>query len=136
MKARILVAEDESIVQLDLKHRLERMGHTVVAMATTGEEALAKAIELKPDLVLMDVRLEGPMDGIEAARRIRAQQETPVVYVTAFAATLGDEMVQKLGGPLLSKPYRTTELQSTIARTLANVGDTQPGPPKQSEPDA
>jgi CheY-like chemotaxis protein len=129
MKARILVAEDESIVQLDLTHRLERMGHTVIGTATTGEEAVAKAIELKPDLILMDVRLEGPMNGIEAARRIRAEQSTPVVYVTAYAATLGDADHRELGGPVLSKPYRTTELQTTIARTLGYVSEAQPRTP-------
>ncbi len=120
MNARILVVEDETIVQLDLQHRLERMGHSVIGTATTGEEAVAKAIDLKPDLVLMDVRLEGPMDGIEAARRIHAEQDTPVVYVTAYAATLQGADAQKLGGPFLSKPYRTTELKSAIARSLAN----------------
>jgi CheY-like chemotaxis protein len=82
MKARILIVEDESIVQLDLQRRLQRMGHSVVGMASQGEEAIAKTIELKPDLVIIDVRLDGAMDGLEAARHIRAKQGTPVVYVT------------------------------------------------------
>ena len=123
MSARILLVEDESIVQLDLQQRLERMGYSVVGLASRGEEAVAKAIELQPDLVIMDVSLEGPMNGIEAARHIRAVQDTPVIYVTAYAAAL--EMAELLGavGPCLSKPFRTTELQSTVARTLAR-GDT------------
>jgi CheY-like chemotaxis protein len=79
MKGRILIVEDESIVRLDLQQRLERMGHTVVGLASEGEEAVAKAVELKPDLILMDVRLEGEMDGIEAAGRIRERQATPVI---------------------------------------------------------
>ncbi|MFL6416417.1 MAG: response regulator [Bryobacteraceae bacterium] len=125
MNARILVVEDEPIVQLDLQHRLERMGHTVIGTATTGEEAVAKAIDLKPDLVLMDVSLEGSIDGIEAARRIHAEQDTPVVYVTAYAATFDEATPRELGGSFLSKPYRTTELKSAIARILessASVG--------------
>jgi CheY-like chemotaxis protein len=134
MNARILVVEDETIVQLDLQHRLERMGHSVVGTATTGEEAVAKAIDLKPDLVLMDMRLEGPMDGIEAARRIHDEQDTPVVYVTAFAASLEDSNAQKLGGPVLSKPYRTTELASTIARTLASADGVGASTWEQSKP--
>src|SRR5215217_7190382 len=67
MSARILVVEDESIVQLDLQSRLRRLGHSVVGFASRGEEAIAKAVDLVPDLVLMDVHLQGPMDGMEAA---------------------------------------------------------------------
>jgi CheY-like chemotaxis protein len=88
MSAKILIVEDESIVQLDLQQRVEGMGYTVVGVASRGEEAVTKAIELQPDLVIMDVSLEGPMNGIEAARRIRQAQGTPVVYVTAYAAAL------------------------------------------------
>jgi two-component system, cell cycle sensor histidine kinase and response regulator CckA len=122
MNARILIVEDESIVQLDLQRRLERMGHTVVGMVARGDDAVTKAVELKPDLVIMDVRLEGSMDGIEAARRIRAEQGTPVVYVTAYASTLDEAAPQDVFGPCVSKPFRTTELQSAIARTLSGAG--------------
>jgi CheY-like chemotaxis protein len=120
MKARILIVEDETIVQLDLQRRLERLGHTVVGMAARGEEAVAKALELKPDLVLMDVRLDGPMDGIEAAKRIRATQQTPVVYVTAYIATIKDAK-QDVFGPCVTKPFQTSELQAVISRTLSAV---------------
>lgn len=123
MKTRILIVEDESIVQLDLQHRLQRMGYTVVGTASRGEDAVAKAVELKPDLVLMDVRLDGSMDGIEAARRIRAEQATPIVYVTAYASTLEEASPQNVFGPCVSKPFRTTELQSVIERTLAGSGN-------------
>jgi CheY-like chemotaxis protein len=128
MNARILIVEDESIVQLDLQRRLQRMGHDVVGMASRGEEAIAKAVELKPDLVIMDVRLEGSMDGIEAARRIRAEQRTPILYVTAYASTLADAQSQDVFGPCVSKPFRTTELQSAIDRSLTAVGDDAPQP--------
>lgn len=128
MKPKILIVEDESIVQLDLQTRLERMGHSVVGVAARGEEAVEKAVELKPDLVIMDVRLEGDMDGIEAARRIRERQGTPIVYVTAYAPTLcpgGRDVL----GPCVSKPFRTAELQSTIAQVLAGrSGTNQSGP--------
>ncbi len=118
MKAKILIVEDESIVQLDLQRRLERMGYSVIGVAARGDEAVAKAVELKPDLVIMDVHLEGAMDGIEAARRIHAEQKTPVVYITAYAGSLERTEQQDIFGPCLSKPFRTTELQSTIVRTL------------------
>lgn len=123
MKVRVLIVEDESIVQLDLERRLERMGHSVVGKASRGEEAIAKAVELKPDLVIMDVRLDGSMGGIEAARRIRAQQPTPIVYVTAYASTFDNASIQDVFGPCVSKPFRATELQSAIERTLAASGN-------------
>ena len=122
MKARVLIVEDESIVQLDLQSRLKRLGHSVVGIASRGEEAIAKALELKPDLVLMDIRLEGHMDGIEAARRIRAEQGTPIVYVTAYASMFDQAGQQDVFGPCVSKPFRTTELEAAITRTLARDG--------------
>ena len=117
MKARILVVEDESIVQLDLQTRLRRLGHSVIGVASRGEEAVAKAVDLAPDLVLMDVRLEGAMDGLEAARRIRAEREIPIIFVTAFADSTEPELI-KLLRPCLSKPFATPELQAAIARAL------------------
>jgi two-component system, cell cycle sensor histidine kinase and response regulator CckA len=117
MKARILVVEDESIVQLDLQTRLRRLGHSVIGVASRGEEAVAKAVDLAPDLVLMDVRLEGAMDGLEAARRIRAEREIPIIFVTAFADSTEPELIQLLR-PCLSKPFATPELQAAIARAL------------------
>jgi two-component system, cell cycle sensor histidine kinase and response regulator CckA len=132
VNARILIVEDESIVQLDLQRRVQRMGHTVVGIASSGEEAVAKAVELKPDLVIMDVRLEGSMDGIEAARRIRAEHGTRIVYVTAYAATLEELAAQDVFGPCVTKPFRTTELQSAITRTLQGTDDG--GAPKGGKP--
>jgi two-component system, cell cycle sensor histidine kinase and response regulator CckA len=121
MSTRILIVEDESIVQLDLQNRLERLGHVVVGVASAGEEAVAKALELGPDLVLMDVSLNGPMDGIEAARQIRAVQNTPVLFVTAYAASLAGADGKEIAGPCLSKPFRTEELKSAISRTLDSL---------------
>ena len=126
MNARILIVEDESIVQLDLQRRLERLGHSVIGVASKGEEAIAKAAELKPDLVIMDVRLDGSMDGIEAARRIRAEQGTPIVYVTAYASSLDKVAQQDVFGPCVSKPFRTTELETAISRTLAGQSGLMP----------
>ncbi|MBC8167966.1 MAG: response regulator [Bryobacteraceae bacterium] len=125
MKARILIVEDESIVQLDLQNRLERLGYSVVGTASRGEEAIAKAVELTPDLVLMDVRLEGAMDGVEAARQIREVQGTPVIYLTAYEAMFPDAVRREVLRPCLSKPFRTAELQSAIDRTLADLNGPQ-----------
>jgi CheY-like chemotaxis protein len=125
MKARILVVEDEAIVQMDLESRLRRLGYSVVGLAAEGEEAVAKAAELAPDVVLMDVRLKGPMDGIEAARRIRSQRDVPVIFVTAFASTLALEDPEKRW-PRVSKPFRTEDLKATIAEVLKDGGSASP----------
>ena len=84
-EARILVVEDEQIVAFDLKRRLERLGYTVPALLATGEEAIQQSADLQPDLVLMDIKLKGDMDGIEAAQEIRDRLGIRVVYLTAFA---------------------------------------------------
>jgi len=82
-KPRILVVEDEAIVSADIQDRLQGIGYVVVGTADTGEEAIKLAIELKPDLVLMDIMLKGDMMGTEAASQIRAQLRLPVIYLTA-----------------------------------------------------
>lgn len=82
---RVLVVEDESIVARDLELTLQGLGYRVCAIARTGEEAIAEAEAHKPDVVLMDIRLHGEMDGIEAARRIRQRSAVPIVFLTAYA---------------------------------------------------
>jgi CheY-like chemotaxis protein len=79
-KTRIMVVEDESIVSLDLQNRLQALGHEVVAASTSGEGAIKKAEEVRPDLVLMDINLRGNIDGIEAAKEIHKRFQTPVIY--------------------------------------------------------
>jgi CheY-like chemotaxis protein len=120
MTARILVVEDESIIQLDIQHQLQRLGHSVVGCAASGEDAVVKAAELKPDLVLMDVRLAGPMDGIEAATQIRAAREVPILFLTAHHAALGQQQQAALH-PHVRKPFRSVELQAAIAELLTDL---------------
>jgi AmiR/NasT family two-component response regulator len=84
---RILVVEDERIVAEDLRYTLEHVGYDVVGLVSSGEKAIEKAGELLPDLVLMDVNLDGEMDGIAAADIIRTRHGTPVIYLTAFSNT-------------------------------------------------
>src|SRR5215468_3044833 len=83
--AQIVVVEDEQIVALELRDRLVRMGHAVPAIMATAEQAVEHTERLQPDLVLMDIKLQGKMDGIEAAERIRRKLDIPIVYITAFA---------------------------------------------------
>src|SRR5262245_42197697 len=82
---RILVVEDERLVAQDLQRHLHRLGFTVCGIATSGPEAIALAAQTHPDLILMDIVLDGPMDGIEAAAQIRAHAAIPVIYLSAHA---------------------------------------------------
>jgi two-component system, cell cycle sensor histidine kinase and response regulator CckA len=82
---RIVVVEDEAIVAMDLEVQLQAIGYQVVAQFSRGEEAAARVPGLAPDVILMDIRLAGAMDGIEAARRIRETLDVPIVYLTAHS---------------------------------------------------
>lgn len=116
---RIMLVEDESIIAMDVQQRLERLGYQVVAQATSGTDAIRLAFEVVPDLILMDVKIRGPLDGIETATRIRASRDIPVIYVTAFADenTIKRASLTEAFGYLL-KPFEDRELQSAIETAL------------------
>jgi PAS domain S-box-containing protein len=118
-QATILVVEDETIVAKDIQCTLVRLGYKVPATATCGEEAVRKAGELQPDLVVMDIVLKGPMDGVETARELRTRYDVPVVYLTAYADdhTLQRAKATEPAGYLL-KPFQTSELRPTIEMAL------------------
>lgn len=82
---RILLVEDEGIIARDIQGILRKLGYAVAGHAISGEEAVYKAATLQPDLILMDIRLDGDMDGVEAARRIRLESGIPVIFVTAHS---------------------------------------------------
>ena len=84
-KANILIVEDEAVVAADLAGKLERAGYRVIGIASDGEDAIETAKALGPDLVLMDIRLAGQMDGIKTAERIQASRNIPIVYLTAHS---------------------------------------------------
>ncbi len=118
MKARILVVEDDQIIQLDLRRHLKQLEYVVVGAASSGEEAVTKAAQLEPDLVLMDIRLRGAMDGIEAARQIRSARDVPVIYLTAQG---GDDLSRNGCDVLdrrVTKPFKQTALQAAIESAL------------------
>ncbi|MCT7983401.1 ATP-binding protein [Laspinema sp. A4] len=120
MSHKILVVEDEAIIAEDIALRLEKMGYEVVDIVASGEEAIAAAAIHQPDLVLMDIMLQGLMDGIMAADKIRETLEIPVVYLTAYADenTLKRAKVTQPLGYIL-KPFRETELWVTIEIALS-----------------
>jgi PAS domain S-box-containing protein len=113
--ARILVVEDEIMLAKELTRRLTESGHEVVGRVVTGADAIEQAGETKPDLILMDIKLKGPMDGVEAAAAIQSSLDTAIVYMTAHTA---DEIFSraKLTDPYayLIKPVSPHDLQRTI----------------------
>ncbi|MBM3267973.1 MAG: PAS domain S-box protein [Candidatus Sericytochromatia bacterium] len=119
MPARILVVEDEAIVAMGIASTLANLGHKVVSVVATGTEALDAAARLRPDLVLMDVVLSGPMDGIEASERLRQMHGIPVVYLTAYsdAATLGRAKETEPYGYIV-KPFQEKDLEIAIDMAL------------------
>ena len=100
-KAGILIVEDERVIAMDIKHSLLNLGYDVVGMAASGEDAITKAGESCPDLVLMDIMLQGEIDGIEAAAQIRRRYNIPMVYLTAYA---NDTILQRAK---LTQPFGT-----------------------------
>ena len=117
--AKILIVEDERIVAQDLRSRLEKMDYSVVAVVSTGREAIASAVELRPDIVLMDITLKGGMDGVAAADSIRERMEVPIIYVTAHSdeTTLQRAKITEPFGYIL-KPFEERELHTTIEMAL------------------
>ncbi|MBD2504378.1 hybrid sensor histidine kinase/response regulator [Anabaena azotica] len=116
----ILIVEDEQLVADDLRETLEHLGYDVPALVASGEEALSIAETLRPDLVLMDIRLEGEIDGIEASFEIQSRLNLPVVYLTANAdrATLERAKASHPFGYIL-KPFDERILATTIEIALA-----------------
>lgn len=116
---RILIVEDEKIIALDLRRRLEKFGYEVTATASTADEAVSAAAAEPPDLVLMDVMLTGSQDGISAAEAIRRQNPVPIVFLTAYADEETLERakhVEPVGYVL--KPFKERELYTTIEMAL------------------
>jgi diguanylate cyclase (GGDEF)-like protein/PAS domain S-box-containing protein len=117
--ARVLIVEDESIVALDIKKRLSKMGFTIVGLASTGEYAIQLARENTPDLILMDIKIKGPIDGIDTAEQIHSQQDIPIIYLTAFddETTLQRARITGPSGFIL-KPFEERELAISIEMAL------------------
>lgn len=115
----IILVEDEIIVAADVKNRLENMGYSVLGIFDTGEEAIEKVGELKPNLVLMDIVLKGEMDGIDAALKIRELFNIPIIYLTAYSdeKTLERAKVTEPFGYVL-KPFEDREIQSAIEMAI------------------
>lgn len=117
--ARVLIVEDERITALNLEQRLTRFGYQVCGTVANGRAALAKAVTERPDIVLMDINIEGDMDGIETASHLRSSHGVPVIYLSAYSedATLARARQTQAYGYLL-KPFSERELHATLQMAL------------------
>ena len=125
-QTKILIVEDEGIVALDIKNTLNRLGYHVTAVASTGWDAIQQAKRTKPDLVLMDIRLHGEMDGIEAAAYIHQELAIPVIFLTAQAdgpTRQRADAVEHAG--YLIKPFSVHDLETSLTVALLNSANDQ-----------
>jgi two-component system, cell cycle sensor histidine kinase and response regulator CckA len=116
---KILIVEDDGIIAEDISENLTRLGYLRTAIACDGRSAVDMALEMRPDIVLMDIKLRGDLDGIQAAEQIRRRLRSPIVYLTANAEpdTLQRAKTTEPFGYLL-KPYKAQELRRTIEMAL------------------
>lgn len=119
MSVKILVVEDERILALSLKKKLEKLGFTVTGTVSTGEEAIENAKDNQPDLVLMDIVLKGEMDGIETAKLLITLHNIPIIYLTAYA---DDKTIKRAAETYpygyIMKPYKDREIKANIEMAL------------------
>ncbi|HET7080294.1 MAG TPA: response regulator [Chloroflexia bacterium] len=125
-QTRIIIVDDDSLIRMDLRDLLQRMGYLVVGEAGDAQSGINTARSLRPDLVIMDVRMAGDKDGIDAAATLTAERLAPVLLLTAFSDM---DLVQRateagVGGYLL-KPFSEGELRPAIEVTLARFREFQ-----------
>lgn len=120
----VMIVEDEQIVALDLQAKLRAFGYPDTVLASSGQEAVEKAVEAQPDLVLMDIMLEGEMDGLEAAARIREHLKSPIIFLTSHADdettaramnVLPDSTIRFVMKPIQEMIFKTT-LETILQR--------------------
>ncbi len=122
---RVLIAEDEAIVRLDLREMLTEEGYDVVGEAGRGDEAIRLASELKPDLIIMDIKMPG-LDGLSAAKQIQANEKAAILILTAFSQRSLIDRARDAGAlAYLVKPFQKEELLPAIEVALARFREIQ-----------
>lgn len=116
---KILIVEDEAIIAMELEDRLISMGYEVMGVAMDSKSAIQKVNQRPPNIILMDIHIKGPLDGIDTAAKIRQQFSIPIIYLTAHAdqATMQRAVLTNPFGYLL-KPIRIKDLKTTIEMAL------------------
>lgn len=121
MSAKILIVEDESLVALEIKSALKKEGYSIVGTVTSSNEVF-KVIENEiPDLIMMDINIDGPINGIETSRRIKIIYNIPIIFLTAYSdkSTI-DEAISTSPKSYLIKPFKRQELYASVALALAD----------------
>jgi len=124
ISARVMIVEDEAITAMATGAMIKRLGHVVSAAVGTGQAALAAFRRQRPDLVLMDIRLDGDLDGIETAKLIRRDSDVPVVFVSAFVDEVTRSRAAEAGPfAFMAKPLDEFDLKDMLNRVLPAAGD-------------
>ncbi|MBU4534986.1 MAG: response regulator [Euryarchaeota archaeon] len=119
MKPRILIVEDEAITALEIKHNLHNWGYEVVGQASKAEVAIEMAQKLRPDLILMDINLQGDINGLEASRRILKFLDIPIIFITAHGNQDYMEQARDTGALYyIIKPFQNHELKYAVENSL------------------
>ena len=115
---RVLIVEDEAMIGFELETMVENLGHSVVAMASNESEAVRLGIKMKPDVVLMDVRLGHGSDGVNAAKRILQHRSVEIIFCTGYSHDRGViKHIRQLGSfQILAKPFSVSELKTALNR--------------------
>ncbi len=119
MTKKVLIVEDEGITSLELENKIRKWGYDPIGVAVSGEEALAMARDLKPDLMIMDVRLQGEEDGVEAAEKILDEMKISLIYITAHSSDFIMDRAHKTSPyAYFIKPFNDSELKFAIETAL------------------
>lgn len=118
-KKKVLIVEDEAIFAMSMRRVLIKSGYDVFEPVSTGEEAVKRTNAEKPDLIIMDVMLQGKIDGIQAAMGIRAMHDIPIVFISGYQETELLERAKSVGSSIyLIKPIKPKDLESAINQAL------------------
>lgn len=115
---RILIVEDEIIVALNLKSKLTQKGYHIVDLVASGGEAVTVAMNSQLDLILMDIRLKGELDGIDAAIMIKAKLEIPIIFLTAYIDETTKNRAKSVASEFLYKPFDAFKLYNAVDAIL------------------
>lgn len=120
----VLVVEDEVLIAMHLTRELEQAGYKTCRTAGSGPAAITAAEKERPNVVLMDIRLPGAMDGIEAGREIMTQHGIPVIFLTGYSdSSIGSPAREISSAPVLGKPASLSEIEQAIQTVLGHVPD-------------
>jgi AmiR/NasT family two-component response regulator len=118
----VLIVEDEAVIAADVRFMVEDLGFKALGIASSGEESLRKAEALRPDLVLMDIKIKGDMDGVSAAGEIFRRFRIPVVYMTAYSDPQTIKRVNRPGTlGWLIKPLEPSELENILCGSAVSL---------------